>query len=221
MRLLFKIFTSRGGADAQRLLTFEEVRRSNLTIDLGEWLIMLGKLELYPPMKKVQVTAIFHKALNHLRGLGMEIDEQELDYTGFLTGIRILVKDIGCAGIILEEIEEKGDKNEMALRMKNWSIGRKQQSLHLPFDNWERFWEWFKDEAEAKLAEFGVKKKHIDDLEMQKALEKQQKFIDQSLKRRASMAQDMEAAREEALAHELPAAVRRARRHFWVRKVRC
>ena len=83
MRLLFKIFTTRGGADAQRLLTFEEVRRSNLTIDLGEWLIMLNKLELYPPMEKVTLTAIFHKALNHLRLLGMEIDEQELDYTGF------------------------------------------------------------------------------------------------------------------------------------------
>ena len=111
MRLLFKIFTTRGGADAQRLLTFEEVRRSNLTIDLGEWLIMLSKLELYPPMEKVTLTAIFHKALNHLRLLGMEIDEQELDYTGFLTAIRLLTQNFACAGVIAEDIEEKGSKS--------------------------------------------------------------------------------------------------------------
>ena len=199
-RLLFNIFTSRGGADAQRLLTFEEVRRSNLTIDLGEWLIMLNKLELYPPLDKMTLTAIFHKALNHLRGLGMEIDEQELDYTGFLTAIRILVENFACAGLIVEDIDENGDGSEMALRMKQWSLHRKQQSLRLPFDNWERFWEWFKDGAETKLKDFGVKKKHLDDLEMKRSLEKQQAFIDRNLKRRASLAQDMEAAREEALA---------------------
>ena len=42
MRLRFIIFTTRGVADAQRFLRFEEVRGSNLTIDLGEWLIMLS-----------------------------------------------------------------------------------------------------------------------------------------------------------------------------------
>ena len=200
MRLLFKIFTTRGGADAQRLLTFEEVRRSNLTIDLGEWLIMLNKLELYPPMEKVTLTAIFHKALNHLRLLGMEIDEQELDYTGFLTAIRILTQNFACAGVIAEDIEEKGEQNEMASRMKLWSTQRRTQSLSLPFDNWERFWEWFKDGAETKLSDFGVKKKHIDDSEMKRSLELQKKFIEDNVKRRESMAQEMEDARQDALA---------------------
>ena len=200
MRLLFKIFTTRGGADAQRLLTFEEVRRSNLTIDLGEWLIMLNKLELYPPLEKVTLTAIFHKALNHLRLLGMEIDEQELDYTGFLTAIRILTQNFACAGLIAEDIEEKGEQNEMASRMKQWSTQRRTQSLSLPFDNWERFWEWFKDGAETKLSGFGVKKKHIDDSEMKKSLEVQKKFIEDNEKRRESMPQEMEDARQSALA---------------------
>merc|ERR1711959_665973 len=90
MRHCFKVFTTIGGADAQRTPTFEEVRRSNLTIDMGEWLQMLGKLSLSPPIERVVATSIFHKSLNHLRDLGMEIEEQELDYTAFLTAIRML-----------------------------------------------------------------------------------------------------------------------------------
>ena len=92
---------------------------------------MLNKLELYPPLDKMTLTAIFHKALNHLRGLGMEIDEQELDYTGFLTAIRILVENFACAGLIVEDIDENGDGSEMALRMKQWSLHRKQQLMSL------------------------------------------------------------------------------------------
>ena len=57
--------------------------------------------------------------------------------------------------------------------------------LSLPFDNWERFWEWFKDGAETKLSDFGVKKKHIDDSEMKRSLEVQKKFIEDNVKRRS------------------------------------
>ena len=75
--------------------------------------------------------------------------------------------------MIAEDIEEKGEQNEMASRMKLWSTQRRTQSLSLPFDNWERFWEWFKDGAETKLSDFGVKKKHIDDFEMKRSLDLQ------------------------------------------------
>ena len=64
----------------------------------------------------------------------------------------------------------------------------------------ERFWEWFKDGAETKLSDFGVKKKHIDDFEMKRSLDLQKKFIDDNVKRRESMAQEMEDARQDALA---------------------
>ena len=117
-----------------------------------------------------------------------------------MTAIRILTQNFACAGVIAEDIEEKGEQNEMASRMKLWSTQRRTQSLSLPFDNWERFWEWFKDGAETKLSDFGVKKKHIDDSEMKRSLELQKKFIEDNVKRRESMAQEMEDARQDALA---------------------
>jgi hypothetical protein len=182
MRHCFKIFTTIGGADAQRTPTFEEVRRSNLTIDMGEWLQMLGKLSLSPPIERTRATSIFHKSLNHLRDLGMEIEEQELGYPGFLTAIRMLSET--ASGLVVEDIMAKED-SEMCSRMSTYSASKLEQSQSLPYDNWERFWEWFKLCAEEKLSNFGVRAADLDDETVLGQFEEQKKFIEEVQKRKS------------------------------------
>ena len=180
MRYCFKVFTTIGGADAQRTPTFEEVRRSNLTIDMGEWLQMLGKLALSPPIERSVATSIFHKALNHLRDLGMEIEEQELGYVSFLTAVRMLSET--ASGLVLEDIMNNED-SEIFSRVSTYSTTKMEQSQSLPFDNWERFWEWFKLCAEAKLSDFGVRSIDMDDETVRNRFEAQKQFIESFQKR--------------------------------------
>ena len=108
-RAVFKAYMRAGGIDPQKKPTFDEVRRANLTVDINEWLQFATTLGVLPHVPRSKVTAVFHRAINHIRALGIVLEEQELTYRAFLVALRMLAC-LKESALMIRELAEAEQK---------------------------------------------------------------------------------------------------------------